>query len=322
MPLLEALPLTPATAQWPVWSTTARLVLTDAALLEPARALAARKIAAVDAACSRFRDDSEIVLVPAGGPVEISPLLADLVGAALVAAEITDGLVSPTLGNALANVGYDRDWALMPAGDGRAAMRISPAPSWRGVVLERSRLTVPRGVRLDLGATGKALTADLIAAEIASELHVGVLMALGGDIATAGPVPVGGWHVLVQDQPGDPSVVVALPPGGAIATSSTQSRRWAASGHQLHHILDPRSCRPAEAVWRTASVPAGSCVLANAFSTAALVLGLAAPGWLARQGQAARLVSAVGDPPAVMTIGGFPPDAKPDAKPDAPELQR
>ena len=310
MPLLEALPLTPATAQWSVWSTTARLVLTDAALLEPAREIANRKLAAVDLACSRFRDDSELATLPSGRPVEISPLLATLIEAALSAAQATDGLVSPTLGNALASLGYDRDWNEMGALAGRSqpAVRVRPAPSWRQVRLDRRQLTVPRGVRLDLGATGKALTADLIAAEIAESLGVGVLMALGGDIATAGPTPDGGWNVLVQDQPGDPSVVVALPPGGAIATSSTQSRSWQVSGNQLHHILDPRSCRPAETVWRTATVAASSCVRANALSTAALILGLAAPGWLAEQGHAARLVSAAGDPPRVMSIGGFPLD--------------
>lgn len=308
MPLLETLPLTPSTAQWEVWSTTARLVLTDATLLEPAREIAYRKLAAVDVACSRFRDDSELATLPAGRPVKVSPLLASLVGAALEAAEATDGLVSPMLGNALASLGYDRDWAGMQGDRGQSpgsGVRIRPAPSWRHVRLDRGLLTVPRGVRLDLGATGKAFTADLIAAQIASELGVGVLMALGGDIATAGATPEGGWHVLVQDQPGDPAVVVVLPPGGAIATSSTQGRRWRSGGTQLHHILDPRNCRPVQPVWRTATVAAGNCVRANALSTAALVLGAAAPGWLTEQGQAARLVSA-GDPPTVVNLAGFP----------------
>jgi FAD:protein FMN transferase len=305
MPLQETLPLTPATAQWEVWSTTARLVLTDASLLEPARDIAHRKLAAVDVACSRFRADSELATLPAGRPACVSPLLASLVGAALEAAEATGGLVSPTLGNALANLGYDRDWTLMDGDRPASGLRVRPAPSWRKVRLDRRQLTVPDGVRLDLGATGKAFTADLIAAQIAAELGVGVLMALGGDIATAGPTPDEGWHVLVQDQPGDPSVVVVLPPGGAIATSSTQGRRWRSGGAQLHHILDPRNCRPAPVVWRTATVAAGSCVRANALSTAALVLGSAAPGWLREQGQAARLVSAA-EPPSVVNLAGFP----------------
>ncbi len=306
MPLQETLPLTPATAQWPVWSTTARIVLTDATHLSAARELATRRLALVDAACSRFRADSELMTLPAGRPVQVSEQLADLVRVALAAAEVTDGLVSPTVGNVLSRLGYDRDWSQLPADRPAGPVRVRPAPSWRQVHLDGRQLTVPLGVQLDLGATGKAHTADLIAAQIADELAVGALVALGGDIATAGPEPAGGWNVLVQDRPGDPAVTVRLAPRSAIATSSTQGRRWKSGGQQMHHIVDPRSCTPAKVVWKTATVAAPTCALANTFSTAALILGLDAPRWLQQRDCAARLVAATGD---VLTIAGFPQSA-------------
>lgn len=308
MPLVEKLPVTPSTAQWQVWSTTARIVVTDARALPVARRIAERWIADVDLACSRFRTDSELMTSPRGRPVVVSPLLAQLVGVALEAARWTDGLVTPTIGNALLAAGYDRDWADMGAavrvGSAGGTLRVRSAPSWRNVVLHDRTLTIPAGVQLDLGATGKAFTADLIAAEIARDLSVGVLVALGGDIATAGPVPELGWDVLVQDRPGDPSIVVTLAPESAIATSSTQGRRWQSGAHQMHHVLDPRTCRPAARVWRTASVCAPSCAEANALSTAALIVGADAPSWLQDRGVAARLVSAGTD--RVVTVGGFP----------------
>ena len=303
MPLEETLPLTPATAQWPVWSTTARIVVTDAERLEAAREIATRRLALVDAACSRFRADSELMALPAGRPVLVSEQLAELVRVALDAAAATDGLVNPTVGTVLAGLGYDRDWAQMAADQPASQLRIRQVPNWRQVILDGRQLTVPLGVQLDLGATGKAFTADLIAAQIADELSVGVLVALGGDIATAGPEPEGGWNVLVQDRPADPSITVRLAPQSAIATSSTQSRRWQAGGHQMHHIVDPRSCTPAKVVWRSATVAAPTCVEANVSSTAALILGLDAPAWLQQQGRAARLVSTSGE---VSAIAGFP----------------
>ncbi len=308
MPLLETLPLSPATAQWSVWSTTARLVVTDPEYVREAQAIAQQMIAAVDLACSRFRADSELMLLPTAVPVRISPMLATLVRAALAAAESTGGLVSPTVGNAMSALGYDRDWADLAGGvriRAGGSVRMRTAPSWRQVQLDADLLTIPAGVQLDLGATGKALTADLIAAEIVARLPIGVLVALGGDIATAGPLPAGGWNVLVQDLPGDPAVTVLLPAGGAIATSSTQSRRWRSGGESMHHILDPRNCRPAERVWRTATVAASSCVRANTLSTAALILGRTAPAWLRDQGEAARLVCE-GDVAEVVCIAGFP----------------
>jgi FAD:protein FMN transferase len=303
MPLVETLPLTPATAQWQVWSTTARIVVTDPERLEPAREIATRRLALVDAACSRFRADSELMTLPAGRPVLVSEQLAELVRAALDAAAATDGLVNPTVGTVLAALGYDRDWAEMAAPRRVSPLRVWQVPSWRQVSLEGRQLTVPVGVRLDLGATGKAYTADLIAAQIVEELAVGVLVALGGDIATAGAEPDGGWNVLVQDRPADPSITVRLAPQSAIATSSTQSRRWRAGGHQMHHIIDPRSAAPARVVWRSATVTAPRCAAANAMSTAALILGLDAPAWLQRQGLAARLVSTTGE---VVSTAGFP----------------
>src|SRR5262249_20534394 len=150
-------------ARWPVWSTTARVVVTEPAALPAARRLVEAELAAVDEVASRFRPDSEInSLLRAGGrPQRISPLLAELVAAALDAAEQTDGDVDPTLGGALRGLGYDRDFAEIasvplrleaaaPGGDtalhpGGGAVRVvvRRAPGWQRVRLEGDSVTVP-----------------------------------------------------------------------------------------------------------------------------------------------------------------------------------
>jgi FAD:protein FMN transferase len=95
---------------------------------------------------------------------------------------------------------------------------------------------------------------------------------------------------------------VALRSGG-LATASTTLRRWSIDGAKRQHIVDPRTGRPAPDVWRTASVVAATCVDANAASTAAIVLGVAAPAWRARPGLAARLVRGGG---GVVRVAGWP----------------
>jgi thiamine biosynthesis lipoprotein len=80
-------------------------------------------------------------------------------------------------------------------------------------------------------------------------------------------------------------------------------RRWATAAGELHHILDPRTGRPANSPWATASVAAASCVDANTASTAAIVLGDAAPAWLADRQLPARLARVDGD---VVVVGGWP----------------
>jgi thiamine biosynthesis lipoprotein len=320
MPLQETLPVGPDTAQWSVWSTTARVVVTDPATLPDAEALVRDTLASVDEACSRFRDDSELVALrrAAGRPVRVSPLLAELIEAALVAAERSDGDVDPTIGGALSGLGYDRDLSQLPRYAAAMPIVVQPAPGWRHVRLDGwqarlgglrgkeyvgRELTVPPGVELDLGATAKAFAADRCAHLVAQECGVGVLVSLGGDIATAGPAPDGGWRVLVQDRPGDPQCTVAMPAGAALATSSTAGRRWQRGERILHHILDPRTCQPAPVVWRTVTVAAYSCLDANTMTTASLVRGHRAPDWLREQGVAARLVTADGH---VVIVGDWP----------------
>jgi thiamine biosynthesis lipoprotein len=303
MPLVETLPVGPDTAQWPVWGTVARIVVTDPRMLAAATAIVEAQLSAVDAACSRFRPDSELsVACRSGGrPVPVSPLLADLVAAALRAARETGGDVDPTVGAALCGLGYDRDFAAVTGREIAPAVRVFAAPDWRSVRLRDRELTVPDGVLLDLGATAKAAAADRAAMLVAARLGVGVLVALGGDLATSGPAPDGGWRVLVRDRPGDPHCTVRLPGGAALATSSTVGRSWGRAGELVHHIVDPRTGRSAPRVWRTVSVAAYSCLRANTLSTAAIVRGHAAPGLLA--GVPARLVTAGLD---VLRLGGWP----------------
>ncbi|HEV7212731.1 MAG TPA: FAD:protein FMN transferase [Blastococcus sp.] len=294
-----------AAAEWSVWTTTARLVVTDPAVLPAARALVEEHLAEVDRAASRFRPDSEVSRLARSGAdgAPVSPLLARLVAAALWAAGTTDGDVDPTVGATLAGLGYDRDLADVSEATVAAAPAPVPATTWRDVHLDGDTLTAPPGVLLDLGATAKAYAADHCATLLATRLGCGVLVSLGGDVRVAGPVPRGGWQVLVQDGDGEPASAIALNGSGAVATSSTLRRTWRAGGRALHHIVDPRSGVPAGPVWRTVSVAASTCVAANTFSTAAVVRGEGAPALLASAGVLARLVAADG---SVHRVGGWP----------------
>ncbi|MFJ4654528.1 FAD:protein FMN transferase [Nocardia sp. NPDC088792] len=293
---------------WPVWSTTARLVVTEPDALVAARRLVCDHLDAVDRACSRFRSDSEIVRLAGHGgrPVQVSALLAEYLHAALTVAKATDGAVDPTVGAMLVDLGYDRDFALLT--DIGTAETVVPVvvtrrADWSSVTLEDRIVAVPEGVLLDLGATAKAMAADRCAHVVADRLGCGVLISLGGDIATAGPAPANGWQIEVCDGPAEPSCQVELPAGAALATSSTLRRRWSRGGRLVHHIVDPRTAAAADPVWRTVSVAAQSCLAANAASTAAIVRGRGAVAELRRGGLPARLVDHAG---RISTVGHWP----------------
>jgi len=312
----DAVPQAPADASWRALGTFVHLLVTEPAHLDQARQVLVEDLADVDAACSRFRPDSEICsLGDSGGrAAEISPLLAEAIAVALRAARLTEGDVDPTVGAAMSAIGYDRDFEYVKDVGPAIKLTVREVPGWRQVRLDGRVLTMPSGVRLDLGATAKAWAADRSAARIAARTGGGVLVSLGGDIAVAGQAPAGGWRVRVQDvtgAPGDPPAgpyaQIAIRDGG-LATSSIAARRWQRGGDVLHHILDPRTGLPAEAVWRTVSVAAGTCADANAASTAAVIRGHRALGWLAQHRLPARLVDTTG---AVFTVAGWPDEAQP-----------
>jgi thiamine biosynthesis lipoprotein len=254
---------------------------------------------------SELAEAEELLAADPGTPVTVSPLLADLIAAALQAAARTDGDVDPTLADDLSALGYDRDYALIELrSPARMTIRLSHRVRhrWADVQLAGRALSMAPGIHLDLGASAKAFAADRAAEAVSEQFGCGVLVSLGGDIATAGPVPAVGWQVLVQDGADEPSARIRLD-FGALATSSTVSRRWRNGTRAVHHILDPASGQPAEPIWRTVSVAAPTCAEANALSTASIVRGRRAVNWLRAGGHPARLVGANGD---VVRLGGWP----------------
>jgi thiamine biosynthesis lipoprotein len=199
-------------------------------------------------------------------------------------------------------LGYDRDIDDLSATAPLLASVTIPV-NWTHIEFDGSSVRIPAGTLLDLGATAKAVAADRCAHLVHQQTGSGVLVNLGGDLATAGPAPEGGWHILVQDTDDDPASQVTIGTDAGLATSSTRRRRWSRGGEALHHIIDPRTGTSVDPVWRSVSVAAGSCLDANTISTAAIVRGYRAPEWIAALGVPARLVDRSG---AERFLGGWP----------------
>jgi thiamine biosynthesis lipoprotein len=265
------------TASWVAWTTQCRLVVSDVTLADIARARAGELMEDIARAIDRYDPASEVSRLRRGvNPV--SPLLAWFLRVALDAAERTGGLLDPAY---------------------RAGMG-----AWRELRLDDDQLWMPVELDLDLGSTGKAAAADLLAARLQRELGCDVLVSLGGDIATAGG-PVTGWQVDVQDAATDPVAFLSLLPGAAVATSSTLHRTRTGGGAG-HHIVDPRTGESAKGPWRSVTVVAPRCADANAAAAAAIIQGPDAVDRLADLGLPCRLVGYDGQ---VRCLDGFPEQA-------------
>ena len=290
--------------------TTATVVVQAPGDAQEAEQILAGELAAFDLACSRFRRDSELqsVHANAGRTVAVSALLFEALCVACDAAERTGGAVDPTIGNAIVALGYDADLDEVQSRLPAPPQALGPVAGYQHVQLNPRHRTVriPRGVRLDLGSSAKALAADRAAARIAGRIGTGTLVSLGGDVAVAGPPPPGGWAVGIARESSTPAErvdqVVAITEGG-LASSATSVRTWRAGDRDVHHIVDPRTGDCVEPYWTLVSAAGSSCVEANLVTTASIVWGERALDELARFEQSVRLVRFDGK---VISLNGWP----------------
>jgi thiamine biosynthesis lipoprotein len=223
--------------------------------------LRARLLARVekfDAHWSRFRSDS-LVTAMARTPGRYDfPAEADQLGELYRALYgITGGAMTPLVGASLERLGYDAEYSLRPAGPPM------PAPEWDRVLdWSGTAITATAPVVLDIGAAGKGLLVDLLAAELMAE-GVDIFVIDGsGDLLARGPrsISVGLEH------PYHPEQAIGVVPlaGRALCASAANRRAW---GDGLHHVLDGTTGQPvrtAVATWALAD----TAVLADALATA------------------------------------------------------
>ncbi|MGN6380137.1 MAG: FAD:protein FMN transferase [Gaiellales bacterium] len=228
---------------------------------------------------SRFLPSSELSLVnrAAGRPVVVSGEFADAVGQALWAAEQTDGVVDPTLGDAIAAAGYDRDFTLIadtdqPPGAGRPGV-------WREVQTAGRLLRVPDGVALDLNGVAKSMAVDAALELLPADGWVSA----GGDLAARGgldvALPGGGTVRLVS---------------GGIATSGSSRRTWNRNGRRMHHLIDAARGAPSRSPWSHVTACGASCLDADVAAKAGFLLGDDGPDWLDERGIPGRFLLADG----------------------------
>jgi len=188
---------------------------------------------------SRFDATSDLCRLNERGFADaVDDVLLDAVAIALTAAQETDGLVTPTIADALEAAGYDGDFATVDRDPSATAPSARSVPGVAGIVLDRvaRSIRLPKGVRLDLGGTAKGWCADEAVAWLSQ--FGPALVDLGGDVAASpGRRP---WPIAVEGPRGDELDLVLLH-GGGLATSGRDHRRWRRGGVEQHHLVDPRT---------------------------------------------------------------------------------
>jgi thiamine biosynthesis lipoprotein len=230
---------------------------------------------------SRFLADSELTRLNdrAGQTVPVSRETFELLSAARLIWEKTNGLIDPLIGQALIDAGYDNSFErLDESRPTRPAPDTKPSASFDRMKIDEpgSSVEIPKDGRLDFGGIGKGYLLDTLVSEI-EVVTKDYWLALGGDLIVSGTDENGRpWQTGVQNLKNiDQNIGMIDPPIGrwGIATSSTIKRRGTVGSRRWHHIVDPRTGRPAISDVIGATVLTTSAMLADAFAKAVLILG-------------------------------------------------
>ncbi len=247
-----------------------------------ARASAARAMARVDrwaSRLSRHSDVSELSALNADPrrEVPVGPTLAGGLRAGRLAGFESGGLVDISLlderlaaeGLAAEGFGADR----LGADRERSSSEWSISAGRRWALVNRSP-----GLRFDLGGVAKGWLADRALGLL--ECWPGAVVDADGDLALHA-APGRFWEVAVDD-PRRPDTSLALlrlgatagvPARWGVATSGTSIHRGTVDGRATHHLIDPRTGRPAETDVVQATVVAGTALRAEALAKAAVIAG-------------------------------------------------
>lgn len=245
-----------------------------------------REMRRVDSSLSMFNEESVIARWNRGGEgemgeMEMDSLFARMWGTAVEVHEATGGAFDVTVAPLVNAWGFGFEEGRVPsAGEVDSLLGMVGMGKLR-LEGRRLRRTVP-GVMVDASAIAKGLGVDLVAEYLECEGVENYMVEIGGEVRVRGVNARGrAWRIGV-DRPIEDSTgrrreleaVFGLT-GGALATSGNYRRYHVVDGVKYGHTIDPRTGRPVVNDLLSASVYARTCMEADAYATAFMVMGAA-----------------------------------------------
>lgn len=211
-----------------------------------------------DKTYSRFRADSLITIMSQGAGSFLLPDDAiPMMDVYRKLYDLTHGAVTPLIGQALSDAGYDAEYSLVPK------LMTSPKP-WDDVMsFKESKIELQEPVLLDFGAAGKGYLIDIVSEMLRAEGIDSFCIDAGGDMhyrSVANETTRVGL-----ENPIDTTQVIGVASilNRSICGSAGNKRAWG----NFHHILDPRTLASPKhilAVW----VVADTTMVADGLTTA------------------------------------------------------
>lgn len=249
----------------------------------------------LDALLDATDAESAIGRLNAGEPLDGEAAM--LVRQAVAYSEATGGAFDPTVYPLMRLWGFTDETQRVPS-DAEITAALANIGT-NQVQLDETAVSLHPGAAIDLGGIAKGYAADRCVA-LLQQSDAAALLSLGGNIQTYGAKPDGTpWTIGIADpqQPEQAVASVAVTGTKALVTSGGYQRYFEADGVTYHHIIDPKTGRPAESGLASVTILADSGTMADAYSTALFVMGLedAVDFWRAEQSFEAVFITTDGE---------------------------
>ena len=227
----------------------------------------------LEALLSATAEDSDIARLNRDGTAELQPQTADLLQQALDCATRTGGAFDPTVYPLVCLWGFPSGKYHVPT-----EAELTGALAHTGaqhLQLDGAAAALDAGCSVDLGGIAKGYAGDAVRTVLAEFGVTSAVIDLGGDVGLLGAKPDGSdWRVAVKD-PADPSEFLGVLTAADtfVVTSGIYERGFEENGVRYHHIIDPKTGKPAESGLVSVTVVCGDGAWADALSTACFVLG-------------------------------------------------
>ena len=250
----------------------------------------------LDALLDATDAESAIGRLNAGEPLDGEAAM--LVRQAVAYSEATGGAFDPTVYPLMRLWGFTDETQRVPS-DAEITAALANIGT-NQVQLDETAVSLHPGAAIDLGGIAKGYAADRCVALLEQSDATAALLSLGGNIQTYGTKPDGTpWTIGIADpqQPEQAVASVAVTGTKALVTSGGYQRYFEADGVTYHHIIDPKTGRPAESGLASVTILADSGTMADAYSTALFVMGLedAVDFWRAEQSFEAVFITTDGE---------------------------
>lgn len=216
------------------------------------------RIAEFDKNYSRFRSDSLVTEMSCiAGKYELPSDARPMMALYRELYELTDGAMTPLVGQLISDAGYDAEYSLVPK-------ELSQVPAWNEVLVwNENTLTLKKPALLDFGAIGKGYLIDIVAGLIRADGVQSFSVDAGGDIVYEDPFDVPLTVGLENPEDSEEVIGTVKISNQSICGSSGNRRAWGT----FHHIMNPHTLSSPQhiaALW----VIAETTMLADGLSTA------------------------------------------------------